>query len=99
MGDDVQVEISESRRRLNARIHSAGHLLDTAFDCLKVQDLVPSKVSGKQPARTIIYKPNSKEHKMHKITYYPSSYRIAFQYNISIFTQGYHFPEGPYVGE
>ena len=41
------VEVTESRRRMNARIHSAGHLLDSAFENLGVTDLIPSKVETK----------------------------------------------------
>jgi Ser-tRNA(Ala) deacylase AlaX len=54
-GDEVSVEIDSERRMLNARVHSAGHLLDSALYLLGMTDLEPSK--------------------------------------------GYHFPDGPYVGE
>ena len=42
--EEVLVEIDSTRRRLNARIHSAGHLLDSALSNLGITDLVPSKV-------------------------------------------------------
>ena len=29
-GDEVVLEVDEARRRLNARLHSAGHLIDAA---------------------------------------------------------------------
>ena len=48
-GEAVTVEIDQARRRLNARIHSAGHLLDSALIRLGMTDLVPSKVG---PAKT-----------------------------------------------
>ena len=38
------VEINAERRRLHARLHSAGHLLDSAFSCLGMADLEPYKV-------------------------------------------------------
>ena len=44
VGQEVTVEINSARRCTNARIHSAGHLLDSAFINLGVTDLVPSKV-------------------------------------------------------
>lgn len=44
LGDEVAVEINGARRMLHARIHSAGHLLDTAFSNIGVTDLEPSKV-------------------------------------------------------
>ena len=50
-GEVVTVEIDQARRRLNARIHSAGHLLDSALIRLGMTDLVPSKVG---PAKATI---------------------------------------------
>ena len=44
VGQEVTVEINSARRCTNARIHSAGHLLDSAFINLGITDLVPSKV-------------------------------------------------------
>ena len=43
-GDEVIVEIDEVRRVLNARIHSAGHLLDSAFSNMGMTELIPYKV-------------------------------------------------------
>ena len=43
-GEEVYVEIDSVRRRHNARIHSAGHLLDSALINLGMTDLIPSKV-------------------------------------------------------
>ena len=36
--------IDADRRMMNARVHSAGHLLDSALESLGVTDLQPSKV-------------------------------------------------------
>ena len=44
VGQEVVVEINSERRCTNARIHSAGHLLDSAFTNLGMTDLIPSKV-------------------------------------------------------
>ncbi len=44
MGDEVCVEVDSARRMLNARVHSAGHLLDTAFSNIGFKDLTPEKV-------------------------------------------------------
>ena len=44
VGDEVSVEIDGPKRMLHARIHSAGHLLDTAFANIGVTYLEPSKV-------------------------------------------------------
>ena len=44
VGDEVKVEIDAARRMLNARVHSAGHLLDSAFTHIGVTDLIPEKV-------------------------------------------------------
>lgn len=41
----MSVEIDAERRMLHARIHSAGHLLDSALFLLGMTDLEPSKVS------------------------------------------------------
>ena len=40
----MAVEIDAEKRMLHARIHSAGHLLDSALLCLGMNDLEPSKV-------------------------------------------------------
>jgi Ser-tRNA(Ala) deacylase AlaX len=42
VGDDVSLVIDREFRSLNARLHSAGHLLDVAMKRIK-PDLVPSK--------------------------------------------------------
>ena len=42
-GEEVSVEIDSERRMLNARVHSAGHLLDSALYLLGMTDLEPSK--------------------------------------------------------
>ena len=39
------MEIDADCRRLHARVHSAGHLLDSALFFLGMTDLQPSKVS------------------------------------------------------
>ena len=44
VGDEVGVEIDGIKRMLHARIHSAGHLLDTAFSNIGFSELEPSKV-------------------------------------------------------
>jgi len=44
VGDEVVVEIDGVKRMLHARIHSAGHLLDTAFSSIGFSELEPSKV-------------------------------------------------------
>lgn len=44
IGDEVSVEVDGPKRMLHARIHSAGHLLDTAFSNIGVTNLEPSKV-------------------------------------------------------
>ena len=43
-GSEVAVEIDAEKRMLHPRIHSAGHLLDSALLCLGMNDLEPSKV-------------------------------------------------------
>lgn len=45
VGDEVHVEIDSERRMLHARLHSAGHLLDSALTNIGVSDLVPDKVN------------------------------------------------------
>ena len=45
VGDEVRIEVDAERRKLNARLHSAGHLLDSAFTNIGMVDLIPSKVS------------------------------------------------------
>eukprot|EP01102_Stenamoeba_stenopodia_P005023 TRINITY_DN15524_c0_g1_i1.p1 TRINITY_DN15524_c0_g1~~TRINITY_DN15524_c0_g1_i1.p1 ORF type:complete len:288 (+),score=64.36 TRINITY_DN15524_c0_g1_i1:50-865(+) len=42
-GDEVDLEINESDRRLYARLHSAGHLLDVAIRNVGQTQLVPGK--------------------------------------------------------
>jgi Ser-tRNA(Ala) deacylase AlaX len=42
-GDAVNLHVDEDRRRLNARIHSAGHLLDCAVTALGLNQLKPGK--------------------------------------------------------
>ena len=44
IGEEVAVEIDGAKRLLHARIHSAGHLLDSAFSNIGVTDLEPTKV-------------------------------------------------------
>ncbi|XP_062518385.1 alanine--tRNA ligase-like [Corticium candelabrum] len=39
----VEIIVDEGRRRRNARLHSAGHLLDSAFDVLGRTELEPTK--------------------------------------------------------
>lgn len=46
VGDEVRIEVDGARRMLHARLHSAGHLLDSALDKMgMLTDLVPYKVS------------------------------------------------------
>lgn len=40
----MSVEVDADKRKYHARLHSAGHLLDSAFINLGVTDLIPSKV-------------------------------------------------------
>lgn len=42
-GEEVSLEIDKDKRILNARLHSAGHLLDCAVSKLKLQSLKPTK--------------------------------------------------------
>lgn len=42
VGDEVSLEIDEEKRKMHARIHSAGHLIDCAIDDMGVP-LVPYK--------------------------------------------------------
>ena len=42
-GDEVALEIDKDKRLLNARLHSAGHLLDCAVSKLKLETLKPTK--------------------------------------------------------
>ncbi|KAF3456210.1 hypothetical protein FNV43_RR00860 [Rhamnella rubrinervis] len=42
-GKEVFLHVDESRRKLNARLHSAGHLLDTCMQNVGLGDLVPTK--------------------------------------------------------
>ena len=42
----MSVEIDADRRRYHARLHSAGHLLDSAFFFLGMTDLEPYKVNS-----------------------------------------------------
>ena len=44
VGDEVRIEVDATRRMLHARVHSAGHLLDSAFLNMGMTDLVPAKV-------------------------------------------------------
>ena len=44
VGAEVGVEIDAGRRMRHARLHSAGHLLDSALINIGVSDLIPSKV-------------------------------------------------------
>ena len=44
VGDEVRIEIDVTRRMFHARLHSAGHLLDSVFTNLGMTDLIPSKV-------------------------------------------------------
>ncbi|EDV27011.1 Alanyl-tRNA editing protein AlaX-L [Trichoplax sp. H2] len=43
VGDPVIMQIDEAKRRLHARLHSAGHLLDGALQNLGITELVGSK--------------------------------------------------------
>lgn len=47
VGDEVRIEVDAARRMLHARLHSAGHLLDSAFINMGMTDLVPAKVLTK----------------------------------------------------
>lgn len=40
----MRIEVDATRRMLHARVHSAGHLLDSAFLNMGMTDLVPAKV-------------------------------------------------------
>jgi Ser-tRNA(Ala) deacylase AlaX len=42
-GDEVSLQIDKDKRLLNARLHSAGHLLDCAVSKLHIQSLKPTK--------------------------------------------------------
>ncbi|XP_048320987.2 uncharacterized protein LOC125419312 isoform X2 [Ziziphus jujuba] len=42
-GKEVLLDVDEPRRKLNARLHSAGHLLDTCMQNVGLGDLVPTK--------------------------------------------------------
>lgn len=44
LGDEVRAEIDSPKRMLHARLHSAGHLLDSALANIGITDLIPSKV-------------------------------------------------------
>ena len=44
IGQKVHVEINGEKRRLYARLHSAGHLMDSALTKLGIDKLVPYKV-------------------------------------------------------
>lgn len=44
LGDEVRTEIDGPKRILHARLHSAGHLLDSALANIGITDLIPSKV-------------------------------------------------------
>ena len=44
LGDEVRAEIDAPKRMLHARLHSAGHLLDSALANMGITDLIPSKV-------------------------------------------------------
>ena len=48
----MKVEIDAARRMLHARVHSAGHLLDSAFTHIGVTDLIPEKVNSSLIVRT-----------------------------------------------
>jgi Ser-tRNA(Ala) deacylase AlaX len=43
VGSEVTCVVDEAKRRLNARVHSAGHLLDMAMSMAGRTDLQPSK--------------------------------------------------------
>ena len=40
----MRAEIDAQKRMLHARLHSAGHLLDSALANIGISDLIPSKV-------------------------------------------------------
>ncbi|KAL5457304.1 hypothetical protein EMCRGX_G034552 [Ephydatia muelleri] len=43
VGDEVRIEVDALKRRLHARLHSAGHLMDSALTNMGVSDLIPAK--------------------------------------------------------
>ena len=44
VGDEVRVEVDALKRQLHARLHSAGHLMDSALANIGAVDLIPAKV-------------------------------------------------------
>ena len=50
VGDEVRVEIDAIKRMFHARVHSAGHLLDSAFTSIGMMDLIPYKVRRQKPS-------------------------------------------------
>lgn len=83
----MRAEIDAPKRMLHARLHSAGHLLDSALANIGMNDLIPSKV---WPIYCYICTWSSKI----KLILY------CYYYYYSLFpAQGYHFPDGPYVGK
>jgi Ser-tRNA(Ala) deacylase AlaX len=43
VGDKVDINVDPEKRKLHARIHSGGHLLDAAFNNLGWNQLIPTK--------------------------------------------------------
>ncbi len=43
VGDTINLTIDKEKRMINARVHSAGHLLDCAVEQLKLQGITPTK--------------------------------------------------------
>lgn len=43
IGDDVCIEVDANKRKLHARLHSAGHLMDSALARIGMADLIPAK--------------------------------------------------------
>lgn len=43
LGEEVELAVDGARRTVNTRLHSAGHLIDSALRVLEIEDLVPIK--------------------------------------------------------
>jgi len=53
IGDSVVVNIDGEKRKMNARLHSGGHLLDVAVMNLGLKDLKPGKVKKKKKNKLV----------------------------------------------